>query len=342
MDSMMDMMGSAPATNSVSKKFVGLLDEYSRRLNLWRLIPTYGVVDISDLSNVKRLFTAYGIVVVRRAYDADSALKLYELGKEFTGLTDFDVVKVAKRKMSHFVGGRPAVTQPRFWPFITHPNVKKIVREIYGTADTVEFGTSMAGHYSARGLHRDFPHWYTDPSNAYNLVNGTHSSLRFATYPNRPGVPAGTFGFIPFSHRKDLYDRQAARIGLKRPFEWYDSHRQLARKAIEMGEVGAGAELEEMDSLIMYVNLEPGDVLMLDSRMQHSGDFILGPRYLFLISFGLEDEKTRAMLHGRWKSMKDSEEVPYYEHLHREGFCSKALLEECRAYAAQQLKSTAA
>ena len=79
MDNMMDMMGMGEAAPAISKKFVGLLDEYSRRLNPWRLIPTYGVADISDLSRVKRLFTADGVVVVRRVYDLDTSAKFYEL-----------------------------------------------------------------------------------------------------------------------------------------------------------------------------------------------------------------------------------------------------------------------
>ena len=331
---------AAGPSGPAAKKYMGLLDEFSHRLNLWGLVPTYGVADISELGGtafkdrVRDLFRTYGIVIVRRTYSPEDSARLYEVGKAFTGLNDLDVTRVAKRKIKHFVGGTPAVTDARFWPFITHPNMKAIVREVLGDAQATEFGTSMAAHYSARGLHRDFPTWFKDPGNSYNLVRGVSTCLRVLAYPTRQGMPAGTFGFIPFSHRKDLYDKQAARIGLKRPFEWYDQHRQLARDALAAGQ--ASPDLEEMDSLIMWVHLEAGDVLLLDARMQHGGDFIVGPRYLFVMSFGPEDAKSKSLLKHRWNTQLQVQELNYYEHLHGEGLCSLALLNECRQAAARR------
>ena len=327
MNEMMDVKAKEPVAAAANKKFMGLLDEYSRPLNPWRLVPTYGVADVSDVSEIKSLFRKYGIVVVRRAYNPKEAMSFYELGKKFTGLADIDVMRVAQRVKKHFVGGTPALVDPQFWPFVTHPSMKSIVKQIFGDAPAVEIGTSMAAHYSARGLHRDFPTWFQDPANSYNLENGANTVLRVLTYPSQAGMPAGTFGFIPFSHRKDLFNQQAARCGIKRSFEWYETHRQLTRLALE---TSSSAEVEEMDSHIMWVHLEAGDVVLLDARMQHGGDYIVGPRYLFVMSFGTEDLKTKTLLRKRWSAPLQKCELAYYEFLNTQGLCSEQLLEDCR------------
>ena len=69
MNEMMEVKTKEPVAAVVHKKFMGLLDEYSRPLNPWRLVPTYGVADVSDLSEIKSQFRKFGIVVVRRVYD---------------------------------------------------------------------------------------------------------------------------------------------------------------------------------------------------------------------------------------------------------------------------------
>lgn len=338
MEEMMGGMAMQARAVAPGKKFVGLLDEYSRRLNPWRLVSTYGVADASDLSEVRDLFRKFGIVVVRRAYNPQETADFYQIGKKFTGLEDLDVVHVARRTKKHYVGGSPAVVEPKFWPFVAHPTIKAIAREVYGAQPVVEFGTSMAAHYSARGLHRDFPTWFQDPSTSYNLVNGINTVLRILTYPTRAGMPAGTFGFIPFSHRKDLFDKQAARCGIKRPFEWYDNHRQLTRLALD---TGVGDEVEEMDSHIVWVHLDAGDILLLDARMQHGGDFIVGPRYLFVMSLGAEDTKSKTLLNTRWATQMQPHELAYYEFLNERGLCSAQLLEDCRKAAARRKPAAA-
>lgn len=312
-----------------AKKFIGYLDEYSQRPNPWLIIPTYGVVDANgDLSQLKSLYETYGVVKVRGLLEARSTANLLALMKEVTALGDLDLANVVTRRKQPFHGGTPALKDERIWPIVTHPNIEKIVRLIYGPGPVTEIGTSFAAHYSARGLHRDFPTWSHPTDGTYNLTDDPNSVLRLLIYPNQPGRPGGTFGFIPFTHRKTMFEKQAARIGLKRPFDWYDKHREMTRKAQADGD---DAEVAEMDAHIVWTHLDAGDGLLLDARIVHGGDYVIAPRYLFIASFAREDDKAKALLAARWRSPLGPKEREYYEYLQGYGLASKALVEQARA-----------
>lgn len=312
-----------------AKKFIGYLDEYSQRPNPWLIVPTFGVVDANgDLSQLRSLYETYGVVKVRGLLEPRSTAQLLALMKEFTGLGDLDLAQVTTRKKQPFHGGTPAFRDARLWPIVTHPSIEKIVRLIYGPGPVTEIGTSFAAHYSARGLHRDFHTWSHPTEGSYNLTDDPNSVLRLLIYPNAPGRPGGTFGFIPFTHRKVMFEKQAKRIGLLRPFEWYDTHREIAKKAqID----GASAEVDEMDAHIVWTHLDSGDGLLLDARIIHGGDFVIAPRYLFVSSFVREDDKAKALLTARWRAPLGPLERGYYEHLHAHGFASKGIVDQVRA-----------
>ncbi len=324
------MQATATATAAAPKrKYTGYLDEYSQRPNPWLIVATHGVVDAGgDLSQLRSLYETYGVVKVRGLLEPRSTAQLLGLMKEFTGLGDLDLANVVSRRKAPFHGGTPALKDPRLWPIVTHPNVERVIRQVYGSGPVTEIGTSFAAHYSARGLHRDFPTWSHPTEGSYNLTDDPNSVLRLLIYPNAPGRPGGTFGFIPFTHRKTMFEKQAKRIGLLKPFEWYDTHREIARKAQADGE---DAEVREMDAHIVWTHLDAGDGLLLDARIIHGGDFVIAPRYLFIASFVREDEKSKGLLSARWRAPLGPREREYYEHLHEHGFASQAVVAQARA-----------
>jgi hypothetical protein len=317
--------------DGVKQKFRGYFNEFGNGLNPWKMVPTHGVFDSSNLTGLKKAFEHFGVVVVRRVYSPEETARFYAVQKEFCGIGDADIKRVIAGEIKPVVGGFPALNEPRFWPLIVNENTKRIVSEVFPGEKTTEFGTSAGAHYSARGLHRDFPQWYNLPKSGMHLNGHSDTSLRILIYPSKPGVTAGTFGTVPFSHRRDLYEKYAKEVGATRPFEWYDAHRDLIKKAVATGDT---AELDEMENNIDWVAADPGDVVLLDSRMQHSGDFITGPRYLFTTSFAKENEFILNTLRQRWSTGLKKHEIGYYEYLNSQGMASDHLVSECRKYAA--------
>ncbi|MDW9447213.1 hypothetical protein GOA58_05865 [Sinorhizobium meliloti] len=313
-------------------KYVGYFNEFGNGLNPWKMIATHAIFDSSDLTGLKEAFEHFGLVVVRRVYDKEETQRFYELQKKFCGIGDEDIKRVVSGEIKPVVGGTPALTEPGFWPLIVNENTKRIVAEILPGVPATEFGTSAGAHYSARGLHRDFPQWYKMPKSGMSLERPSDTSLRILIYPSKQGVTAGTFGAVPFSHRRDLYERYAKQLGIKHSFDWFEMHRDLIKKAVATGDT---KELDEMESNIDWVAADPGDVVLLDSKMQHSGDFITGPRYLFTTSFAKENEFILNTLRQRWSTGMKPHEVGYYEYLHANGLASEQLVHECRAYAAK-------
>lgn len=318
--------------SDVGQKFRGYFNEFGNGLNPWRMIATHAVFDSSDLTGLKEAFEHYGLVVVRRVYSKEETQRFYEAQIKFTGIGDKDIHRVVSGEIKPVVGGTPALTEPAFWPLIVNENTKNIARTVFPGVPVTEFGTSAGAHYSARGLHRDFPQWYKLPASGMHLDGHSDTSLRILIYPSKQGVTAGTFGAIPFSHRRDLYDKYAKEIGVTKPFDWYEGHRDLIKKATTTGDT---KELDLMDGYIDWVAADPGDVVLLDSRMQHSGDFITGPRYLFTTSFAKENDFIRKTIRQRWSTGLKKHELAYYEYLNCQGMASDQLVEECRALAAK-------
>lgn len=310
------------------KAFAGYFNEFANGINPWSFTPMHGVFDASDLTGLRDAFETYGLVVIRRMFTPEENQRFYEAQKAFTGMGDADIRRVMDGEVRPSVGGSPALNDPAFWPFIVNDVTQRVVREIFGNDPVTEIGTSCGAHYSARGLHRDLPSWYSNAETGMSLDGGTETSLRVLMYPSQRGRVAGSFGVIPFSHRRDIYREKAQEVGVERPFDWYDRHRDLI-KAVRAGGDGAAeaeAELNEMDNMIDWVQVDPGDAVLLDSRAQHSGDFIIGPRYLFTTTFVRETPYVHGMLSKRWTKNPGKVEAEYYDFLQSKGLASDTLI----------------
>lgn len=278
--------GSPPAaavpSARAARRMGNYFDEFSRGMNPFGFIPTFGVADAREGPEaIAALFDRFSIVKVRGVYSQAESAALSRLCAEFAKLEARDFSDVFRGDKKGFAGGAPVLNDRRFWPYATNQHVAAAVQKILGS-NAIEFGSSVAAHYSARGIHRDYRLLCEKDGSAYNISKPEKRIVRVLHYCAPEHMQGGMLGIIPFSHDERAFAEQSQRIGLKKPIAWFDTHRdELAKLRISKN----FARVDEIDRHVVWVATDPGDVLITNSAMLHCGEHMLSPRYFFVSSY---------------------------------------------------------
>ena len=290
-------------------------DELSRGVNPFSYLETCGVADAdADPAHIADLFDRFGIVKIRGLYDPEQSRQLQADCIDFSGLAPLDVRDVIRRKRKWATGGAPVLNDDRFWPYVVHSGLKPVLDGILGT-NTFEFGTAVAAHYSARGLHRDYRPLVENPSSPYYADRPEKRIVRVLHYC---GLNGGALGYIPFSHDASLLAEQGRRVGVKHPSEWFDRHRQMLTHARLHRDF---VEADEIERHISWAYADPGDVIVSNSAMLHCGEYLTGPRYFFVSTYAQSDSETVPRALGNAVTPLSR---AYYEFLYEHGFLGSA------------------
>lgn len=323
---------SLPETGAASGRIVpsarakrrlgNYFDEFSRGMNPFGLVPAYGVADAATpTAEIVALFDRFSIVKVRGVYPPADSEALHRLCVETSRLRAVDYLRVFKGEIRGFTGGSPVLQDRRFWPYAANARVSDIVQRILGPRAT-EFGSSVAAHYSARGLHRDYRQLCEKPGSAYDIEDPRKRIVRVLHYCAASNMQGGMLGVIPFSHDARAFAEVCRRVGVKRPLAWFDTHRDALtqlRQTLDFSTV------DEIDRHVVWIATDPGDVLITNSAMLHCGEHMMSPRYFFVSTYTEANEETLPMAAAPVKSeiAKD-----YHRHLATLGFGgSRALLD---------------
>ncbi|MFZ1399046.1 MAG: phytanoyl-CoA dioxygenase family protein [Candidatus Promineifilaceae bacterium] len=163
-----------------------------------------------------------------------------------------------------------------FWPLITHKGVGTAVHHLLGENIRFLQHTDLHVGFSAISWHRDNvnrtfgtgPDWHEE-AEPYQI-------LRIGLYLQSYAESGFRLGFIPGSHRPEFP------ISLRR---------KLQERKLQM--IGAMSylfvKLQEWASQAEWVATEPGDAILFDPRILHSGSYITGPKYSIFLAFGREN-----------------------------------------------------
>ncbi len=290
-------------------------DELSRGVNPFSLIETHGVADVTDPPEViADLFNRFGIVKVRRVYSPTRSRELNEHCIDFSGLKPLDFRDVFSKQKKWGTGGAPVLNDRRFWPYVVEPKITEILDLLIGT-NTFEFGSAVAAHYSARGLHRDYRMLVEEDATPYSVKHPDERIIRILHYC---GINGGSLGFIPFSHDEARFTEQAHRVGLDHPTEWFDRHRQVLTQARLQRDF---VEADEIERHVCWVQADPGDIVVSNSAMLHCGDYLTGPRYFFVTTYAASRPEV-VEIAAKNATTALSEE--YYTYLHDKGLLGSA------------------
>ena len=280
-------------------------------MNPFSLIETGGVADVTDpIDEIAAKFNRFGIVKVRRVYSAERSRELNQHCIDFSGLKPLDFRDVFSKKKKWGVGGAPVLNDRSFWSYAADRKITEIVTALLGD-QSFEFGSAVAAHYSARGLHRDFRTLVENDESAYSAKNPQKRIIRILHYC---GTAGGALGYIPFSHNETMFAEQSKRIGLTRDTAWFDRHREVLTQArIERSFM----EVDEIERHICWAYADPGDVIISNSAMLHCGEYLTGARYFFVSTYTESNDETLMLAVN---NAKTDTALDYYRYMSQQGF----------------------
>lgn len=228
-----------------------------------------------------------GYVVVRNLLTADEVSEYKRKLREVSGLSDRDF-DARKARLGGFFVPDGVTKRQEFWELIFHPRLVATIREILGPTARYTQHSDLHVHHGAVGWHRDSanrqfgigPDW--DESREKYLV------ARVAIYLQSYSESRSALGVIPGSHRQEsALTRWELRI-------WAHIKRITNRPDLLPRLVTVRPT---------WVATEPGDCMIFNQRILHSGTHIKGPKYAMFLSYGVENEHARNhrryYVHGR-------------------------------------------
>lgn len=288
-----DIVGPNFVPSSRAQRRLGTyFDEFSRGMNPFGLIPTFGVANANTpTEEIVSLFNQFNIVKIRGVYSTETSSELHKLCIEKSGLSPFDYLDVFKGQKKGFTGGSPVLNDERFWPYAANQVVRNVVQGILG-GNATEFGSSVAAHYSARGIHRDYRQLCEKAGSEYHIDNPQKRIVRVLHYCAPTNMQGGMLGIIPYSHDSKQFSALANRVGVRKPLEWFDTHRDELSK---LRKTRNFSQVDEIDRHIVWVATDPGDVLVTNSAMLHCGEHMMSPRYFFVSTYTDVNRETLMM-----------------------------------------------
>jgi hypothetical protein len=298
--------------SSRAQRPIGIFyDELSRGINPFSLIESAGIADVTDpVEKITGLFDRFGIIKIRRFHSPERTAELNRLCMNFSGLEPLDFRDVFERKKKWRTGGAPALRNPDFWSYCADPKLQNIINALIGD-NIFEFGSSVAAHYSARGLRREYGLLVGNDETPYSVRKPQKRIIRVLHYC---GAMGGTLGYIPFSHDEVKFAEQARRVGFRRDTAWFSRHPDVLVKTRLTRNF---TEADEIERHICRVHADPGDIIIVNPAMLHCGDFLTGPQYVFASAYAESLAETVALAANNARTGTAHD---YYRHLSARSF----------------------
>jgi ectoine hydroxylase-related dioxygenase (phytanoyl-CoA dioxygenase family) len=229
------------------------------------------------MNSLQQQFDDEGYVVIRNLLTptevADYKAKLQKL----SGLSDSDFNK--KQARANAWAMPDGVTRLReWWPLIFNKRLVSSVREILGPTARYTQHSDLHVHRDAVGWHRDSADRQFGVGPDWDESQEKYRVARVAIYLQSYKQSGSSLGVIPKSHRKQF------RIAL------YESALHDKLKKV----------LKKSDLLFPFLTVRPvwiknnpGDCVIFNQRILHSGSHIRGPKYAIFLSYGVENEHSR-------------------------------------------------
>lgn len=285
-------------------------DELARGSNPFAFIQTAGVADASEgPERIAELFDRYGLVKVRGVYSAERSKALNAVCIDHSQLTPdaYKSVITKETKMGAFGGA--ALRDDRLWSYSADPKIVEIIQQILGR-DSFEFGTSIAAHYTARGMHRDYRMLCENDESLYSVKNPQKRIVRILHYC---GIAGGALGYIPFSHNEQIFAETAEKLGIPHDTAWFDRHREVLTHARLQKKFD---EADEIERHVCWAYADPGDIIVSNSAMLHCGEYLTGPRYFYVSTYANSDPETLKLARA---PLKEGPSIQYYEYQDQHG-----------------------
>lgn len=202
-------------------------------------------------------FKKNGYVILKNAIDIKYVNLLLEKTKRLSGLIESDYKEVLSGKKDNYVNvNQPLVLNDEFWPLITNKKVLEFCKCLCSDISFIGFDAIMV-HRFATVLHRDS---FIKSDNLkgpnFDPNFNEYYNIRAATY-----LTENEIILIPKSHRMSFPDRN---INNFRDFQ----------------------------DLVLFVKLEPGDIVLFDALLLHAGRYITKEKYMLVWNYAAKNKHT--------------------------------------------------
>ncbi|KAA0577875.1 phytanoyl-CoA dioxygenase family protein [Azospirillum sp. B21] len=252
---------------------------YSAFPSPWGGLQTYARFKVGELSPaLKEAFCQYGIVKITDVFEPAEVERCMNVIKALSGLEDSDFPAVAQGTTDSFIFPGGIGHCPDLWPLVSDATVRKAL-DLLIDEPVCMITNTIGANFSSPGLHRDS---VLDRPGTLDHDPG-HYLIQVVIHANGPGRPKNSLAFIPFSHQRSIYARKSREAGVVHPADFFLIHHSVKMRALESGDC---TELLEMERHIMKVDIDPGDIVLFDTRLIHSGDVLSSPKYMVINKYG--------------------------------------------------------
>lgn len=232
------------------------------------------------MSDLRKEFEQRGFVVLK------GVIPQNEIEQYVKHLKDIDKDK----KKNSWTIPDGVVQHKEFWPVITMNKVTEKVREILG--DDIKFLQHNDLHYgySSFAWHRDSINRYFDPKLPDWQEDEEPYQVVRCGYYLQPEEQEFELGVLPGSHKLS---------GCLSEEEFLEEDKYLTHVQNIKAKVGGKDVLKEKAE---WIRTQPGDCVIFDPRLIHTGGEFGGIKYSFFVAYGIENRHFK-------------EHYTYYRHL---------------------------
>lgn len=217
-----------------------------------------------------------GFVVVRGLLASDEVAHYRALLLETSGIDPLEH-RSTGRGTSGWNVTDGVTKSPDFWDLIFHERLRAAVSDaLDGDIRYLQHSDLQVG-FSAIAWHRDNVNRTYGEGPDWDESDGPYGLVRVGIYLQEFGQSGFRLGFIPGSHR---LDRSLSPSALRRR-EWGFK--------LQGGAAYLGPRFQRFTRSSVWIATEPGDAIVFDPRILHSGSYIRGLKLSMFVGYGIQN-----------------------------------------------------
>jgi ectoine hydroxylase-related dioxygenase (phytanoyl-CoA dioxygenase family) len=164
-----------------------------------------------------------------------------------------------------------------FWPLIFNESLLATVRSLLGEDIRYLQHSDLHVGFSAISWHRDNVCRSFNHGPDWDEADAPYKLLRVGIYLQTYAESHFRLGFIPGSHQPQPVFSNGRKLQEAR-LKWLGAFSYLS------------VSFQEWASNAVWIATEPGDCIIFDPRILHSGSYIIGPKYSMFLAYGLPNK----------------------------------------------------
>ena len=194
---------------------------------------------------------------------------------------------------------------PEFWSLIQHPLLVSKVREIFGDSAGYTLYSDLHVHRKGAGWHRDCAHRTYGSGPDWDESQEKYQIARVAIYLQSYEESGSSLVLIPGSHHYEFPLSKWER----RFWKYFTKIRNRLKLTLPNQSTQENSPLQSLVRTTpspyfmqpptppVYIKTEPGDCIIFDPRLIHSGSPIYGPKYAIFLTYGINNKHARNHMH---------------------------------------------